>query len=153
PGAPLAGTLAKGAFGDILTKSHEKLTTTGYDQIAKHMAGTSGLPLDLAYHDLADNEAAVDRLTEQMVASTMLTHGLFEHVRLTDETFITDHNPPRIKPIASMTPAQYGDFLKWARQISDINDLLERGRDTLNNRSDARRNLDLAAYRVSKDEP
>ncbi|RBQ21896.1 hypothetical protein DP939_04270 [Spongiactinospora rosea] len=147
PGATLAGTLAKGAFGDFLTKGHEKLTTTGYDQIAKHMAGTSGMPLDMAYEDLSHNERAVERLTEQMIITTMLTNGMFDDDSVQGRTFATGGDPATIKPIKTMTSDEFRDFLKWARRNSEVSDLLQRARDTLGNTDDARRNLRLSPRR------
>ncbi|MDF5751819.1 hypothetical protein [Spongiactinospora sp. TRM90649] len=143
PGATHLGTLAKSAFGDLLTAGYTKLTETGYDQIARHFASDPRLPLDEAYKDIADNDGAIERLTEQMIIATALSHGAFDDIPLEHRTFAEGH-PAAIKALQTMTQDEYRDFLKWARQNSETSDLLERARDTTANTGDVRRNLGLA---------
>ncbi|WP_067171348.1 hypothetical protein [Microtetraspora niveoalba] len=128
PGAKQVGELASGAFGKLLTSQYDKLTGSAYDEVSKQVAqvmATEGRSLDATHAALADNRLAVERLTEQMIATTMLKKGMLDRVALKDRTFTTG-SPPRIKPFAEMSPEQYISFLNWTRWNGGSNDLLDR---------------------------
>ncbi|WP_066939638.1 hypothetical protein [Microtetraspora fusca] len=128
PGAKQVGALADGAFGKLLTSQFDKATGAAYDEISKqvaHLMAAEGRSLDATYQNVADNRLAVERLTEQMIATTMLKKGMFDDVPLSVSTFTTGR-PPVIKPFAEMTPQQYSDFLRWASRSGMDNDVRDR---------------------------
>ncbi|TDD21339.1 hypothetical protein [Nonomuraea diastatica] len=126
PGARQAGELATGAFGEMLGKGYDKFAGVAYDEIAKQTALRIAEPdhgLDDTYRALADNRMAVERLTEQMLATAMLNRGLLDKLELREQTFAAEQ-PRMIKPFAEMTPQEYSQFLEWARTRGGSSDLL-----------------------------
>jgi hypothetical protein len=139
------GTLAKGAFGEMLSKGYDKLAGAAYDEMAKQVAQRMfehGRTMDETHATLADNRLAVERLTKQMVATTMLKTGLLDDTNLKGQTFATG-TPPRIKPFAEMTPQEYSDFLEWAQDKGGTNDVFDRFRNTFRTTSDVNDYLGL----------
>ncbi|MEU0567567.1 hypothetical protein ABZ297_19575 [Nonomuraea sp. NPDC005983] len=132
PGARQVGDLATGAFGKLVSAQYDKLTGAAYDEIATQVAqqmSEHGPGLDETHRTLADNRLAVERLAEQMIATSMLNKGLFDGIGLERQTFAAG-TPHTIKPFAEMTPQEYSQFLAWTRESGGSNDLLDRFRIT-----------------------
>ncbi|SEF70266.1 hypothetical protein SAMN05444920_101416 [Nonomuraea solani] len=133
PGAKYVGELAKGAFGDMLGKGYDKFAGAAYDEIAKQVAQrmfVQGRTMDEAQQSIADNQLAVFRLGEQMLATALLNKSVLNGVNIRNEPFTTG-NPPALKPFAEMTPDEYGQFLAWARKRGGTSGLLNRFDTTL----------------------
>ena len=126
PGAKRIGELAVGAFGELAGRGYEKLSGAAYDELSRQVAkriSEQGRSLDETYRTLADNQTAVERLAEQMLATAMLNKGMLDELRLKNQTF-TNGTPPTLKPFAEMTPQEYSSFLEWTRTIGGSSDLL-----------------------------
>ncbi|MEV5407469.1 hypothetical protein AB0K60_01345 [Thermopolyspora sp. NPDC052614] len=128
PGAKQVSELATGAFGSLLTKEYEKITNMGYDEIARRVASTiseSGRSLGETHSVLAGNRLAVSKLSEQLIATAMLSKGVFDGVPLRGQSFAVE-GKDAIIPFEKMTPAQYADFLEWAGEKGGAYDLRDR---------------------------
>ncbi|MGN9837947.1 hypothetical protein ACTMTI_07485 [Nonomuraea sp. H19] len=138
PGARQVGTLATGAFGELVGKGYDKLAGAAYDEMAKQVAqrmSEHGRSLDETHRTLAGNRLVVERLAEQMLATAMLNKGLLDKLDMKDRMFATE-TPPMIKPFAKMTPQEYSQFLEWVRLTGGSDDLLERFRGTFRQTSE-----------------
>jgi hypothetical protein len=126
PGARQAGKLATGVFGEIIGKGYEHFAGVGYDKIAEQVTlrmSANRRDLDETYKTLADNRLAVERLTEQMLATAMLNKGLLDGLELRTQQF-HHGNTPSIKPFAEMTPREYSQFLHWVRERGGSSSLI-----------------------------
>ncbi|MEU4572843.1 hypothetical protein [Nonomuraea sp. NPDC023979] len=133
PGARPISQLAAGAFNETITKGYDKLAGAGFDEIAKYTAQQMSQPgrsLDDTYSTLANNRLAVERLSEQMLATAMLNKGMFDEFSSEGHIF-SSGIPPIIKPFAEMTPKEYSKFLEWAREKGESSSLLDRFNGTL----------------------
>ncbi|MFB4291187.1 hypothetical protein ACBI99_26310 [Nonomuraea sp. ATR24] len=126
PGARRVSELAIGAFGDMLSNGYNELAGAGYDQIARQVAQRmsehrSGL--DETYRTLTDDRRAVERLTDQMLATALLNKGILDALETSNQSFRTE-NFQTIKPFNEMTPREYSEFLEWTRETGGSSDLL-----------------------------
>ncbi|TDC05513.1 hypothetical protein E1267_19160 [Nonomuraea longispora] len=145
PGARQAGEIAAGAFGELIGKGYDKLAGVSYDEIARQVAQhmSERRPgLDETHRTLADNRLGVERLAEQMLASSMLTKGVLDDTRMDGRMFAIG-NPPAIKPFGQMNPKEYSDFLEWARKKGGGSDLLDRFHNSFRQTGDVEDYLDL----------
>ncbi|MER6828672.1 hypothetical protein ABT352_22015 [Streptosporangium sp. NPDC000563] len=128
PGAKQVGTLAEGAFGELITSQYDKISGAAYDAIsnqAAQLVSDKGLSLDETYQTLADDRVGINRLAEQMIATAMLNKGLLNDVDLKGQIFATG-TPPKLIPFTNMSPAEYEKFLTWVRENGGSNDLIDR---------------------------
>ncbi|WP_219471359.1 hypothetical protein [Nonomuraea rhizosphaerae] len=128
PGAKQVSQLATGAFGELIGKGYDKFAGMAYDEIAHQVAQQMSQQkhgLDETHRTVADNRLAVERLAEQMLATTLLNKGVLDGFHIKGREFATGE-PPTIKPFAQMTPEEYSDFLEWARKKGESSDLLDR---------------------------
>lgn len=126
PGAKQVGTVASGAFGEIISKGYEHLVGLGYDKLAEEVAqrmSAHGRDLDEAYRTLADNRAGVTRLSRQLIATAALSKGLFDGLDLANLPFAHGH-PPTIKPFSRMTSKEYDEFLRWTRERGGMSETI-----------------------------
>ncbi|MGN9781796.1 hypothetical protein ACTMTF_10235 [Nonomuraea sp. ZG12] len=126
PGTRQVSELAVGAFGELISKQYDKLAGATYDEIAKHVAQQMSAHrggLDEANQTIANNRLAVERLTEQMLATTILNKGLLDGRELKNQPFAAD-TPPKLKPFIEMSSQEYSQFLAWARKSGGISSVL-----------------------------
>ncbi|MFI6709337.1 hypothetical protein ACIBF7_23075 [Nonomuraea sp. NPDC050478] len=145
PGARHVGTLAAGAFGELIGKGYEKLAEVAYDELSRQVAqrASEQVPsLDETHRTLAENRLAVDRLAEQLLASAMLGKGMLDGLNLEEQTFIAGI-PPRLKPFVDMSSQEYSDFLKWSRTAGGSEDLYTSFRNTFRTTNDVNDYLNL----------
>ncbi|MEV1175044.1 hypothetical protein [Nonomuraea sp. NPDC049784] len=145
PGAKQVGQLAKGVFGDLIGNGYDQLSGAAYDEIANQVAqrmSEHGRSLDETHRTLADNRLAVERLAEQMLATTMLNKGLLDDIEMIDRNFTTG-TPPTIKPFTEMSPQDYSQFLEWVQKKGGGRDLIDRFSGTFRRTSEVDDYLDL----------
>ncbi|MFG1964540.1 hypothetical protein [Nonomuraea sp. NPDC049028] len=145
PGARQVGELATGVFGKLVSTEYDKLAGAGYDEIATQVAQLMSKPgrgLDETYHTLADNRLAVERLAEQMIATTMLNKGLLDGLELRKQPFAAG-NSRTIKPFAEMTSQEYSQFLEWTRARGGSSELINDFSTTFRSTSEVDDYLDL----------
>jgi hypothetical protein len=135
PGAKWVGELATGAFGELAGKGYEKLSGAAYDELSRQVAQRmfkQGRDLDGKYETPANNRLAVERLAEQMLATSMLNKGLLDSLDLRNQPF-TSGNPKTIKPFVDMTSKEYGQFLRWTRETGGSSELIDAFDNTFRN--------------------
>ncbi len=147
PGAKQAGTLAPGVFGEMISTGYNALGSAGYDQIANHVTTAlsgKGKTLDEEWTKVGTNAKAVERLMEQMIAATLLNNGSFDHAahQLKGRTFATGV-PPKIVRFDQMTPAQFADFMRWARRNSGVSDVIEWAGQVIDRSNEVRDTLNM----------
>ncbi|MEV4108629.1 hypothetical protein [Nonomuraea sp. NPDC049695] len=138
PGAKQVGQIAKGVFGELAGEGYDKLAGAAYDEIANQVAQRMSehrRNLDETHRTLTDNRLAVERLAEQMLATTMLNKGLFDGHDMENRTFAAG-TPPTLKPFAEMSPQEYSDFLNWARSKGGSSDQIDRFKLTFHDTKD-----------------
>ncbi|MDR8410381.1 hypothetical protein MTP10_16755 [Nonomuraea sp. 3-1Str] len=145
PGARRVGELATGAFGDLVSSGYDKLAGAAYDQLAEQVAqrmSEHGKGLDETYQTLANDQEAVERLAEQLLATAMLNKGMLDRLDLGGQPFAAG-SPATLKPFTEMTPEDYSKFLKWARRASGSSELLNDFRTTFGANDDVHAYLGL----------
>jgi hypothetical protein len=153
PGAIQVGELAKGAFGELLSKGYDKFAGATYDEIARQAAQRMfehGQTMDETHATLANDRLAVERLGEQMLATALLNKGMLDTLDLRKQPFATG-SPPELKPFVEMSPQEYSAFLKWARTAGGSNEVLNEFRNTFRTVSDVNDHLGLKVPAPSGD--
>ncbi|GLZ12135.1 hypothetical protein Acsp04_23700 [Actinomadura sp. NBRC 104425] len=113
-GGPLAGI----AYNALVTKQLQKLS------------GPLAKPFEQKPDDAVDrpttNAEAIERLFGQMLVSAVVTQRRIDLEEIKGRSFATDDDPPRIRPLESLTPRQYDELLNWMSDRFGIYDLQER---------------------------
>lgn len=145
PGAKQVGTVAAGAFGEMIGKGYERLAGIAYDRLAEevaHRMSADGRDLDETYKTLADNRVGVDRLSHQLLATAALNKGLFDGLNLENLPF-THGNPPTVKPFSKMTQQEYSEFLRWTRERGGVSEILNEFKNSFRRTNEVTDQLDL----------
>ncbi|MFI7451329.1 hypothetical protein ACIBQX_27790 [Nonomuraea sp. NPDC049714] len=135
PGTKWVSELATGAFGELVGKGYEKLSGAAYDELSRHVAqqmSEQGRSLDGRYETPANNRLAVERLAEQMLATSMLNKGLLDSLDLEKQPFASSDSRT-IKPFADMTSQEYSQFLHWTRETGGSSELIDAFENTFRN--------------------
>ncbi|MFA1543181.1 hypothetical protein [Actinomadura monticuli] len=76
---------------------------------------------------------AVEQLFNQMILSSMVGHGRFGGPGLEGKSFATTGPHPRVRPIESMTDDELDEFLRWAKNRSNLSDISNDLRNSVRN--------------------
>ncbi|QXJ22095.1 hypothetical protein AGRA3207_003041 [Actinomadura graeca] len=119
--SPAAGK----AYADASTKT----TTLMTDWLAKRLADGSE-PTILAP---TTETGGIERLFNQLIVSSLVSHGRIESQDLRGRSFATKDHPPRIRPAESLDGAALESFLNWANEKLKVDSLTERAQLALEN--------------------
>ncbi|MFD0685441.1 hypothetical protein [Actinomadura fibrosa] len=104
---PIAGDV----FNVALGKLSGKLTTV----LAKKLADKE----DPAIVAPKTDTEGVERLFNQMIISSLVTHGQYVRTGLDGRAFVDEQN--RIKPLATMSPSEMEKLIRWANNTMKLN--------------------------------
>ncbi|MEU5989002.1 hypothetical protein ABZ806_08495 [Spirillospora sp. NPDC047418] len=106
--------------GDLYTAAVGKLSGKLTDVLAKKLADE---PDPAIYAPTTDTEG-IERLFNQMVASSLVAHGAFKNEDLSGKPFATQGPHPKVRPLDELSPVELEEFLRWADDkvhLSEIN--------------------------------
>ncbi|MQY07364.1 hypothetical protein [Actinomadura macrotermitis] len=113
-GAPLAGE----AYSLLIEKLRAEVSAWITERMAERPDESVMAP--------TTSTETLERLFNQMIATSLVTHGRYSHQDLKGRSFVTPGPHPKIRPIASMTPEQRELFLRWATTHAGLSDLRDR---------------------------
>ncbi|WP_433333901.1 hypothetical protein [Spirillospora sp. CA-294931] len=119
-GENLAARTPVAAQGYNLTVTHLQEITAAW--ITKRLADKP----DPTIMTPKDNTEAIEKLFNQMIASSLTTHGHYDGKHLEGRSFATPGPDPSIRPFESMNAEEFEAFLRWASTQSDLHDLRDR---------------------------
>jgi hypothetical protein len=118
------GSLAKGALGELIgsgaSSAYHDFTKGQYDKFGNWLTKSAeAKPISGITIPTTDAES-VQRLVNQMIISSTLTHGRYESSDLAGKSFATNEHPPQLRPLNSLTGQQYENFMDWTTHHSHI---------------------------------
>ncbi|WP_131739782.1 hypothetical protein [Actinomadura roseirufa] len=128
---PLEPTLIPGraAGGPVLAAASTKLSGAMTDWLAKRLADKAD-PTILA--PKTDTEG-VERLLNQMIVSSLTSHGRLNGPDLAGRTFATPGPHPKVRPFESLDAQEMERFLQWAGARGDMAKLSEQSMEFVHN--------------------
>ncbi len=121
----------------------ERLPGAGKAAEATMLAMTGKLT-DIAAKRLADKAdrtivtpttetEAVEQLVNQMVLSSMVSHGRFDALRVDGEPFATQGPDPKVRPVDSLSAKELRDLLQWAQNRLHLDNLNNEVQNSMRN--------------------
>ncbi|MFI0447752.1 hypothetical protein [Actinomadura sp. 6N118] len=72
------------------------------------------------------NTEAVEKLFNQMIAASLVTHARYDPKDLKGKSFAATGVEPKVRSLESLSIDELEEFLRWASTHSDLNDLRDR---------------------------
>jgi hypothetical protein len=118
------GNLAKGALGDLIgsnaSGAYDQFAKGQYDKFGNWLAKSAEAKPVSGIAVPATDLESVQRLINQMIISSTLTHHNYEPVGLAGQSFATNGHPPQLRSLDSLTGLQYEDFVAWTGDHSRV---------------------------------
>jgi hypothetical protein len=126
---PIPGAnLLKAAAGTNISDFYKQLAGMGYDNLSSKLAGQAGAGAeDKALTDTTDGEKAATSLIHQMIQSSILDHGKYEHTGLDGQPFMRNG---KIDPELAAEEHYHAAFRDWLASHSKVLDLEQHGDST-----------------------
>jgi hypothetical protein len=126
---PIPGAnLLKAAAGEKISDFYKQIAAMGYDNLSSKLAGQAGAGAeDKALTETTNDEVAASSLIHQMIQSSILDHGTYEHTGLHGQPFVRNGN---IDPELAAEEHHYVAFRDWLESHSKVLELEQHGDTT-----------------------